>query len=249
MSLIFVIALVVVGWLLYNQYFKALLNQGKAGQIKLILIVLGLFLLIMAVTGRAHAIFALIGAALTMVMRFAPLLVRFLPMLKSHLGPSAMGGMGSRSSKVKTASLIMTLDHDSGSLDGQIMASELSGRQLQSLEIHELKSFLEYCNNHDAEAARLLMSYISRERAESWNQAHPGADAGHEGGASPGNSGSMDKQEALQILGLEGEYTRKEVTQAHRSLMGKFHPDKGGNTYLATKLNNARDILLSSLEK
>lgn len=245
MSLIFVIALVVVGWLLYKQYFKALLSQGKVGQLKIVLGALGLVFLFMAVTGRAHAAFALIGAALTMVMRFAPLLVRFLPMLTSHLKPASAGGSGQGQSQVKTASLVMTLDHATGTLDGQVLAGNFQGRQLQSLSVQELKELLDYCNQQDPEAARLLMSYISRERAESWNAEHPGNNAQDGSGSS---SGPMDREEALQILGLEGDVSRATITQAHRSLMGKFHPDKGGNTYLATKLNNARDVLLSSID-
>lgn len=246
MSLIFVIALVVVGWLLYKQYFKALLSQGKVGQLKIFLVALGLIFLFMAVTGRAHAVFALIGAALTMIMRFAPLLVRFLPMLKSHLKPTSAGASGGGQSQVKTASLVMTLDHSTGTLDGQVLAGNYQGRRLQSLEIEELKVLLDYCNQSDPEAARLLMSYISRERAESWNAEHPGDSTENATGSA--STGSMDREEALQILGLEGDITKASITQAHRSLMGKFHPDKGGNTYLATKLNNARDVLLSSID-
>ncbi|MBX2880866.1 MAG: hypothetical protein KTR32_13075 [Granulosicoccus sp.] len=247
MSFIFVVALVVVGWLLYKQYFQALLNQGRAGQIKLILIALGLFFLLMAVTGRAHAIFAIIGAALTQVMRFAPLLMRFLPMFKSHLGPSSAGPGHSGSSQVKTPSLVMTLDHASGSLDGEILAGELKGRQLTSLSLQELTHFYQYCKETDSEATRLLMSYIMRERQEEWREAHPGEQSEQYTGA--GNNSRIDLDEARQILGLEGNVTREDITQAHRSLMGKFHPDKGGNTYLATKLNNARDVLLASLDK
>lgn len=223
-----------------------MLNQGKAGQIKIFLVGLGLIFLFMALTGRAHAAFALIGALLTQVMRFAPLLIRFLPMLKSFIGTGQAGAHHTGHSQVKTATLVMTLDHTTGSLCGQVIAGEFTGRDLQSLDLQELKSFLAYCKAHDAEAARLLMSYISRERSDIWDEDQPGAESHDAGGTT--TTGPMERQEAMQILGLEGDITRKDITQAHRSLMGKFHPDKGGNTYLATKLNNARDILLSSVD-
>jgi uncharacterized membrane protein YwzB len=45
-SQLFVIAVIIVGWLLYKKHFKPLMAQGKAGQMKLILIGLGLLLLI-----------------------------------------------------------------------------------------------------------------------------------------------------------------------------------------------------------
>ena len=51
-------------------------------------------------------------------------------------------------------------------------------------------------------------------------------------------SGNMSREEALEILGLQ-EVQRREIKAAHRHLMQKFHPDHGGNDYLATKLNQA----------
>lgn len=227
------------------------MSQGKAGQIKLALIVLGLIFLVLAVTGRAPALFAILGAAMTQVMRFAPLLVRFLPSLKKAYTNSADPGAANRS-KVLTKTLKMTLDHGSGTMDGEVLEGTLVGRQLQTLSLDELKGLYQYCNQYDPEAGRLLMSFIARERAESWD-GDTGAGSGdnHAGGSAAGSGGSsaMDKQEAMAILGLEEPHTRKDITQAHRSLMGKFHPDKGGNTYLATKLNNARDLLMGLIKQ
>lgn len=59
-------------------------------------------------------------------------------------------------------------------------------------------------------------------------------------------------QEALQILGLDGNIERDEITpdmvnDAHRHLIQKLHPDRGGNDYLASKINQARDLLLKEL--
>jgi len=62
------------------------------------------------------------------------------------------------------------------------------------------------------------------------------------------NSSAMGEKEAMAILGLEEPFSRKDITRSHRQLMGKFHPDKGGNTYLATKLNNARDLLIEKIK-
>ncbi|MDA1077299.1 MAG: DnaJ domain-containing protein, partial [Proteobacteria bacterium] len=60
----------------------------------------------------------------------------------------------------------------------------------------------------------------------------------------PPAADSMEKQEARQILGLGDMPTQKEIIEAHRKLMMKLHPDKGGTTYLAQQLNEAKRILL-----
>jgi DnaJ domain len=55
----------------------------------------------------------------------------------------------------------------------------------------------------------------------------------------------LPKAEALAILGLKEGATAEDVKQAHKRLMKDFHPDKGGTDYLASKINEAKDVLLS----
>jgi curved DNA-binding protein CbpA len=55
---------------------------------------------------------------------------------------------------------------------------------------------------------------------------------------------ALTESEALEILGLEPGSSDEEIVQAHRELMQKIHPDRGGSNYMATKLNLARDLLL-----
>lgn len=56
----------------------------------------------------------------------------------------------------------------------------------------------------------------------------------------------MRREEALEILGLRPEASRQQIIDAHRRLMQKIHPDRGGSAYLAAQLNKARDILLEN---
>lgn len=64
---------------------------------------------------------------------------------------------------------------------------------------------------------------------------------------------AMATQEALDVLGLSGDITKGEIDEtmiqeAHRRLIQKLHPDRGGNDYLAAKINQARDLLLEKIK-
>jgi len=57
----------------------------------------------------------------------------------------------------------------------------------------------------------------------------------------------MTQTLALEILGLDETADKEQVTKAHRSLMQKMHPDRGGSDYLAQKINAAKDFLMQKL--
>ena len=63
---------------------------------------------------------------------------------------------------------------------------------------------------------------------------------------SPVNSGAMTREQALAVLGLDSNASQTDIIGAHRRLMAKLHPDKGGTDYLAAQLNLAKKTLLGS---
>lgn len=155
------------------------------------------------------------------------------------IGGGFRGPQGATST-VRSAWFEMELDHDSGDLDGTVLTGPLEGRRLSSLSPEELLALYGETAS-DAESAQLLEAYLDR-RIPGWRddtQAHAGS---RQGGA-PG-SGPMTKEEAYQILGLAPGAGAKEVHEAHRRLMKRVHPDSGGSTFLAAKINEAKDVLL-----
>jgi hypothetical protein len=154
-----------------------------------------------------------------------------------------LAGSGARrspgqTSRVRSQFLDMTLDHDSGELRGQIVAGPYAGHALDEFDLPGLTAMI---SAFDAESVSLLESYLDR-RFPAWRQDAKGNAAGGQGRAAA--SGKMTDEEAYQILGLQPGAGRDEIGRAHRALMKKLHPDQGGSTYLAARVNEAKDTLL-----
>jgi hypothetical protein len=144
-----------------------------------------------------------------------------------------------QASHVRSAFIEMELDHDTGAMRGRILAGQHEGAELDTLDVATLTGCLP---SIDEESRALLMAYLDR-REPSWrDHADGGAAAGS--GSSSWNSGKMTEQEAYQILGLQPGANADEIGRAHRALMKKLHPDQGGSTYLAARVNEAKDVLL-----
>lgn len=159
--------------------------------------------------------------------------------------PGMSAGFGSRwnkspgqVSRVRTAFVEMELSHDTGGMQGRILAGPYEGTTLDALNVPTLVRLL---GEIDEESRALLTAYLDRRDAGWRENADDGATAGR--GGTPGG-GPMTQEEAYQVLGLQPGASADDISRAHRSLMKKLHPDQGGSTYLAARVNQAKDVLL-----
>jgi DnaJ-domain-containing protein 1 len=143
-------------------------------------------------------------------------------------------------SRVRSAMIEMELDHDTSAMNGTVLVGSLVGRRLEDLPEPALRQLYDECARSDPDGVRLLEAYFDR-RFPRWRE-HAQSDADARGGRP--STGAMTEQEAYQILGLQPGAFAEEIRRAHRTLMKKLHPDQGGSTYLAARVNQAKEILL-----
>jgi DnaJ-domain-containing protein 1 len=116
------------------------------------------------------------------------------------------------------------------------VAGPHKGASLDSLDVRTLAGL---AADFDDDSRALLVAYLDR-RDAGWRE-HAQGDAAT--GRRAASGGKMTEQEAYQILGLEPGASADEIGRAHRTLMKKLHPDQGGSTYLAARINEAKEIL------
>lgn len=191
---------------------------------------------ILTLMGKMHWVGAALTGLLVAARQLLPVLVRLLPALGGLRASGARSS--SKQSEVASRIIKMTLDHDSGELSGVVLESTFKGWLLSELNRQQLDELLSYCQHEDTDSAQLLASYLEQRFPED-AQDREETNRGGENGASPSS-----RAEALAVLGLQDDATEEDIIAAHRALIQKCHPDRGGNDYLAAKINQAKDQLL-----
>lgn len=153
------------------------------------------------------------------------------------------GAGGRKSSTLRTKTLEMTLDHASGAVDGLVLNGPFSGRRLNELSRAELAALRQSCAALDPETLMVLDPYLDRRFAGGAATGERDFDPRRDD-AGGRRSGEMSEEQAYQALGVEPGASAEEIIRAHRRLMKERHPDHGGSTDEAARLNQAKDKLL-----
>lgn len=231
-----VLLILVIAVLLSVSWLKRLPPaKRRAAGFKAALVAAGVILLLALVTGRLNPLVAVVAAAIPLLQRLMTAKSLF-DQLRSARGPTP-----GNSSSVSTRFVDMTLDHGSGEMRGTVKEGAYSGRTLADLDLRELLTLLEECRACDAQSAAVLEAFLDRYHGAEWRE-QPG------GARGPGRAGraAMTDKEAREVLGVDEDAGREEILAAHRRLMQKLHPDRGGSDYLAAKINQAKDRLLEN---
>ena len=205
--------------------------------------VLGGALLIATLSGKFHPL-AAVGMMILPFVRRALGLLSFLPFLSNLTFSGNRGGSpfdnlfntrpNESSSSTQTADVAMTLDHETGTIDGKVLRGRLKGRTLSELSDQQIVQLHEQLG--DTESRRLLEAYIVKHRSHLMSDEQTPTD--------DTSQAELTVARAAEILGIEISASKEEIVAAHRRLMQKLHPDQGGSAYLAAELNRAKELLM-----
>jgi hypothetical protein len=245
--LLILIAVGFIAWLLIRWFVRTPPRQviETAKRAGLAVAVLGLAFLV--ATGRLNWMIAAAAATLPLLKRGLSV-VRYLPMLHGLFGGANRSTAGSSNSQrrpfssLETRFLRVTLDIGSGSLDGEVLDGTFEGQFLSKMSLDQLLQLFKECNAQEPRSAALLAAYLDRHHPAWRTQA--GAETFTHNDFHTDNT--MSVAEARDILGITAAASKDDIIRAHRRLIHKLHPDRGGSTYLATKINQAKDCLLEA---
>jgi hypothetical protein len=197
-----------------------------------VLLVLGLWLVL---TGKLAGLIAVAAGASPWVVRAVRLHGLWTMLRRFGIGAKGGQASGGGASRVETRFVRMELDHDSGRLEGEVLEGTLRGRPLSGLSRAEAETLWREVAA-DAESARVVEAWLDR--------AWPDWRAEPEPPPNPPGTAGMTREEAREILGVGAAAGPDEIRAAHRRLMLANHPDHGGSTWIAARINQARDLLL-----
>lgn len=215
----------------------------KKGLKRFLLTCAVVFLLYLTATGRLVWLIPILGGIVALLVRLLPYLVRLAPFLQriwAHYRANRPQTAQENVSTVETEFIRMTLDHDHNEISGEVLKGRFAGRTFNDLDMNNLLQLREEVMGIDQDSLALVESYLARIYPDDWRKAR----ASREEHKRSAGRDDMNREEALEILGLKPDSSAEDIITAHRRLIQKIHPDRGGSDYLAAKINRAREVLL-----
>ena len=206
------------------------------------------------VVRKTGGVAALAAAGFLLVRGVLPLAIPLAVFGLSLMGRGGWFGLGGpfsstsktpgQKSDIRTGKLEMQLDHDSGQMDGKCLIGRFAGRTLSTLSDREAMEVLAELHREGAPEAALMEAYLDW-RLPGWrDDAQASAEPAGARRRGRATASRMSAEEAYAVLGIGSDASEEEIRQAHRKLMMKMHPDQGGSTYLAARINEAKEVLL-----
>lgn len=133
------------------------------------------------------------------------------------------------------------IDENSGAMTGRVVKGSFAGRDLTTLGEPELMRLHAEATG-ERRSCTVLEVYLDR-RLPGWRENVQAEAAARRRRAA--DASAMSEEEAYEVLGLQQGASEADIRAAHRRLMKRVHPDQGGSTFLAVRINQAKDRLLS----
>ena len=182
-------------------------------------------------SGRMHWLGAGLAALIPIGKVIIGLTMRALPWL------NVLSRFKTSPSQFRTKSLLVEINFASRQMDGEVLQGEFKGVRLSSLSGEQLQQLATSLKAQgDPESALLLQAYMLRNSQNPGNQSQDSYQSS--------SFGALSDEEALEILGLKKGASKEDINKAHKRLVQRLHPDRGGSDYLAAKINAAKDHLV-----
>lgn len=216
--------------------------QRKLFLFKFALSVVLFSLVYLTFTGKMHFLVAIGAAVLPFIIRLAPF-IKYIPVLRKYYQQkkSSQKTNDGETSSIETSLLTMIINHDTGQMEGIIRVGRFADKKLTECSEEQLFRLYQQAENNHQDSLSVLNAYLDRVIGGQWRQRFESEKADK---VKQTDTNEMSTSEALDILGINSDASREEIIKAHRKLIQKLHPDRGGSHYLAAKLNQAKALLL-----
>lgn len=237
-GLVILLLIGVVAWFFMRYRHVPPAEQAKWRKLALLYGGLGV-LLLLVLTNRVTPLLGLFGAVTPWIHR-AILAKNMIDRFRTQGAAAA-----DQVSRLQTRFLKVEIDPTTGAMHAVVTEGEHTGEVLADLSEEQLIALWQHVRTQDEASAQLLQAWMDREIGPRWRHSAGVNQGGNTD--SPSRNATMSISDAYAVLGLAEGCSRDDIVGAHRKLIGRVHPDKGGGDWLAAKVNEAKAVLLERI--